>query len=381
MNRFLNTNEKAARRTNRSIVSNLTEANQVRKLLPIIMSAAFAIFSFGVQAQDAAEDAGTGADAGADAGTASASLDAGDDTGIKGSIKDVTQGGAAVKDATIMYLGAGDGNEGSTTSDQNGDFEIKPLLAGEYTLKVVRDGYRDRDGIIRTVVSGQMTIIEVKMREKTTLIVFAKRFGWVGIPLLLCSIAAVTFIIERIFTYARLNSGTEALLHRVDEALSHDDVTEASQACDEAGTPIANVLKSGLTRYSAGLVRNDPATKSEIQEMMQEGAARELPEFENNLTWLSMIAVVSPLFGLLGTVLGMIRAFTVIALEGTNDPNQLADGISIALYTTAGGLSIAAPALVFYAIFENIVNKNTLRIEDAASNLANKLTESSAAAS
>ena len=247
--------------------------------------------------------------------------------------------------------------------------------------KLCETGIETGDGIIRTVVAGQMTIIEVKMREKTTLLVFAKRFGWVGIPLLLCSIAAVTFIIERIFTYARLNSGTETLLHRVDEALSHDDVTEASQACDEAGTPIANVLKSGLTRYSAGLVRNEPASKSEIQEMMQEGAARELPEFENNLTWLSMIAVVSPLFGLLGTVLGMIRAFTVIALEGTNDPNQLADGISIALYTTAGGLSIAAPALVFYAIFENIVNKNTLRIEDAASNLANKLTESSAAAS
>ncbi len=378
MNRFLNNNENAVRGSNRSTVSNLMEANQVRKLLPVIMSAALAIFCLGVQAQEATED--IGADMGSEIDIGGAGLDTTvSETGIKGSIKDVTQGGAAVNGATIMYVG--NDVTGEATSDQNGEFEIGPLAPGEYSLKVVADNFRDRDGIIRTVVAGQMTIIEVKMREKTTLLVFARRFGWVGIPLLLCSIAAVTFIIERIFTYVKLNSGTEALLHRVDEALEHDDVNEAQQACDEVGTPIANVLKSGLTRYSAGLVRNEPPTKNEIQEMMQEGAARELPEFENNLTWLSMIAVVSPLFGLLGTVLGMIRAFTVIALEGTNDPNQLADGISVALYTTAAGLSIAAPALVFYAIFENIVNKNTLRIEDAASNLANKLTASDAAAS
>ena len=376
MTPFLNNNEKADRRSNRSIVSNLTEANQMRKLLPIIMSAAFAIFSVSVQAQEAPEDAGI------DIGAAGVDLvDAGDDTGLKGHIKDVTRGGIGVEGATIQWSGSGEGNSGTETSIEDGYFEIKPLSVGDYTLIVTAEGFRDREGIVHTVIAGQLTPIEVKMREKTTLIVFARRFGWVGIPLLLCSIAAVTFIIERIFTYARLNSGTDELLRRVDEALSHDDVTEASQTCDEFETPIANVLKSGLTRYSAGLVQNEPPTKSEIQEMMQEGAARELPEFENNLTWLSMIAVVSPLFGLLGTVLGMIRAFTVIALEGTNDPNQLADGISVALYTTAAGLSIAAPALVFYAIFENIVNKNTLRIEDAASNLANKLTESSAAAS
>ena len=69
----------------------------------------------------------------------------------------------------------------------------------------------------------------------------------------------------------------------------------------------------------------------------------------------------------------MIKAFTVIALEGTNDPNALAGGISEALYTTAAGLSIAAPALVFYAIFENIVNTNTIRIEIAATDTVNAL--------
>jgi biopolymer transport protein ExbB len=211
------------------------------------------------------------------------------------------------------------------------------------------------------------------MREKTTLVTFAGRFGWVGVPLLLCSVGAVTFIIERLLVYAKLNSGTVELLQRVSDALSQKNVMDAIQACEEAATPISNVLKGGLLRHSQGIAGDGAPSKGDIQEAMAEGATLELPEFERNLTWLSMIAVVSPLFGLLGTVLGMIKAFTVIALEGTNDPNALAGGISEALYTTAAGLSIAAPALVFYAIFENIVNTNTMRIEIAATDTVNAL--------
>ena len=302
----------------------------------------------------------------------SVGLDTAPEVGIKGKIKDVAQGGTGIEGAAIDWAHSS-GTTGSVSSDANGDFTITGLEPGTYTLNVTKDGFKDRTGLPQTVIDGQMTIVEVKMRERTTLIVFARRFGWVGIPLLLCSIAMVTFIIERIFTYAKLNKGTDELAARIQEALETGDINGALQACTDVNTPIANVLASGLRRHSDGLAQGSAASKAEIQEMMQESAARELPEFENNLTWLSMIAVVSPLFGLLGTVLGMIRAFTVISLEGTNDPNQLADGISIALYTTAAGLSIAAPALVCYAIFENIVNKNTLRIEDAASSLVNHL--------
>jgi biopolymer transport protein ExbB len=208
------------------------------------------------------------------------------------------------------------------------------------------------------------------------LVTFAAKFGIVGPALLLCSIGAVTFIIERLIGYGRLNRGNATLLQRISDALSKKNVMEAVQACEEQSTPLANVLKAGLLRFSQLQVGGRQATKADIQEAMQEAALLEVPEYERNLTWLSTIAVVSPLFGLLGTVTGMIKAFTVIALEGTNDPNALAGGISEALYTTAAGLFIAAPLLVFYAFFENTVNNSTIRIEVAATDTVNALVES-----
>lgn len=294
-------------------------------------------------------------------------------TGFKGEIKQIKQGGSGIAGAIISYIGPGMSAAENITAGPAGDFEKVGLEPGTYVLSIGAEGYKNRQDITVTVVQGAVSPTDVKMREKTTLITFARKFGWVGVPLLLCSVGAVTFIIERLIVYARLNSGTAVLLQRVSDALSQDNAMDAIQACEEAATPIANVLKGGLLRYSQGLVSGGKPSKAEIQESMQEGAMLELPEFERNLTWLSMIAVVSPLFGLLGTVLGMIKAFTVIALEGTNDPNALAGGISEALYTTAAGLSVAAPALVFYAIFENIVNTNTMRIEIAATDTVNAL--------
>jgi len=292
-------------------------------------------------------------------------------TGFKGEVKQIQQGGTGIGNATVQYVGPSVSSE--TTTDAAGNFEVVGIEPGPYVLTVSADGYKPRESLAVTVVQGAVSPTDVKMREKTTLVTFAGRFGWVGVPLLLCSVGAVTFIIERLLVYAKLNSGTVELLQRVSDALSQKNVMDAIQACEEAATPISNVLKGGLLRHSQGIAGDGAPSKGDIQEAMAEGATLELPEFERNLTWLSMIAVVSPLFGLLGTVLGMIKAFTVIALEGTNDPNALAGGISEALYTTAAGLSIAAPALVFYAIFENIVNTNTMRIEIAATDTVNAL--------
>jgi biopolymer transport protein ExbB len=292
-------------------------------------------------------------------------------TGFKGEVKQIQQGGVGIGGATVQYTGPTVTD--SVVTDAAGNFEVVNIEPGPYVLSITAEGYKPRESQTVTVVQGAVSPMDLKMREKTTLVTFAGRFGWVGIPLLLCSVGAVTFIIERLLVYAKLNSGTTELLQRISDALSQGNAMDAIQACEEAATPIANVLKGGLLRYSQGLAGDGAPGKGAIQEAMAEGATLELPEFERNLTWLSMIAVVSPLFGLLGTVLGMIKAFTVIALEGTNDPNALAGGISEALYTTAAGLSIAAPALVFYAIFENIVNTNTIRIEIAATDTVNAL--------
>jgi len=297
-------------------------------------------------------------------------------TGFSGTVKSTDSGNPPVANATIQYTGTE--SSGSTTTGPTGEFEVTDIAPGTYLLTISADGFTTRQNQPVTVVSGAMTPSEIKLRRKETLVSFARKFGVVGPFLLLCSVFAVTFVVERLIAYSRLNRGNEALLQRISDALGQKNVMEAVQACEERGTPLANVLKAGLVRYSHGQVGGTAIAKEDIQESMQEAALLEVPEYERNLTWLSTIAVVAPLFGLLGTVTGMIKSFTIIALEGTNDPNALAGGISEALYTTAAGLFIAAPVLVFYAAFENTVNSSTVRIEVAATDTVNALAEAMA---
>ena len=335
----------------------------MRKFLPIL-GVTVALTMVGVMAQDETMTTDTGM-VGSEMAASSS------ETGFAGTVQSVESGNPPVPNATIQYTGSVD--SGSATSGPTGEYRVTGISPGTYVLNISADGYRSRTQQTVTVVEGVVAPYEPKMRKKETLVTFAAKFGWVGLPLLLCSVGAVTFVLERIIAYSRLNKGTPELLQSISDSLSQDNVMEAINACEERGTPIANVLKAGLLRYSQGLVSGDKPSKAEIQETMSEGATLELPEYERNLTWLSMIAVVSPLFGLLGTVTGMIKSFTVIALEGTNDPNALAGGISEALYTTAAGLTIAAPTLVFYAVFENFVNNSTIRIEAAATDTVNAL--------
>jgi biopolymer transport protein ExbB len=213
------------------------------------------------------------------------------------------------------------------------------------------------------------------MTKKDDIISFFQKFGFVFWPLALCSITALTFIIERLFTFIRSRSkiGTEQFMSSITESLRSENIMEAVSTCEEAGGPLPNVLKAGLLKYSQAQIEERQINKEEIQESIQEASLLEVPELERNLPVLATVAVVSPLFGLLGTVTGMINAFTTIALEGTGDPQQLAGGISQALLTTAGGLTIAIPCLIFYQLFDSWVNRYVLEIEQVSTEIVNQL--------
>ena len=159
----------------------------------------------------------------------------------------------------------------------------------------------------------------------------------------------------------------------VTDALRNENIMEAVSICEEAGGSLANVLKAGLLKYSQAQIEERDISKEEIQESIQEAGLLEIPQLESNLVWLTTIAVVAPLCGLLGTVTGMISAFTSIALEGTGDPQELAGGISMALLTTAAGLVIAIPCLVFYNVYDSIVNRQVLDIETVSVEVINQL--------
>ena len=293
---------------------------------------------------------------------------------IKGEIIDTSTEQKPIEGVTVKIVSV-EGQEYIVTTDKEGAYEKTGLPAGRYTISVSKEGYGDRIGKSKVVAAGGEIFDRIKMREKDNIISFFKKFGFVFYPLAICSVVALTFIIERLFTFVRSRSriGTEQFIASIADSLRKENIMEAVSTCEEAGGPLANVLKAGLLRYSQAQIEERDITKEEIQEAIEEASLLEIPELERNLPVLGTVAVVSPLFGLLGTVTGMITAFTTIALEGTGDPQQLAGGISQALLTTAGGLTVAIPCLIFFQLFDSWVNRHMVEISQVSTEIVNQL--------
>jgi biopolymer transport protein ExbB len=304
------------------------------------------------------------------------SVDVSSTTGIiRGQVLDTTAQSSPVTQVEVIVRGATDEQEYTTKSDESGEFELSGVPPGRFLMSFYRDGYKSREGKPVTLAAGGDQYVQMKMTKKDDIFSFFAKFGIIFWPLALCSVVAVTFIIERLFTFTRSRSkiGTEQFMASITNFLRNENIMEAVSTCEEAGGPLANVLKAGLLKFSQAQIEERQISKEEIQEAIQEAGLLEIPELERNLPVLGTIASISPLFGLLGTVIGMISAFTTIALEGTGDPQQLAGGISQALLTTAGGLTIAIPCLIFYNLFDSWVNRYVIEIEQVSNEIVNQL--------
>ena len=312
---------------------------------------------------------------GMSAGLVFAQDDAGGSGGtVRGQILDTSTAQNPIPEVDVRIVAIG-GEEYTATTDANGEYEKSGVPAGRYLLSIYKDGYGPREGKPVSVINGGDHYIPLKMTKKDNIVTFFQKFGFVFWPLALCSITALTFIIERLFTFVRSRSriGTEQFIASIADSLRKENIMEAVSTCEEAGGPLANVLKAGLLRYSQAQIEERDISKEEIQEAIEEASLLEIPELERNLPVLGTVAVVSPLFGLLGTVTGMISAFTTIALEGTGDPQQLAGGISQALLTTAAGLTVAIPCLIFFQLFDSWVNRHMVEISQVSTEIVNQL--------
>jgi biopolymer transport protein ExbB len=180
--------------------------------------------------------------------------------------------------------------------------------------------------------------------------------GWPIWPLLLASIIAVALIIERLAALRRSKVIPGGLLQNVaTEYQQHGGMNEAALAALEAQSPFGRVLSAGL--------RNVGSTREVVRESIEEAADIVDHELGRYLTTLGTIASMSPLMGLLGTVVGMIEIFGSQAPTGGSDPLQLAHGISIALYNTGFGLIIAIPSMIFWRHFRAQVASFILEME------------------
>ncbi len=181
--------------------------------------------------------------------------------------------------------------------------------------------------------------------------------GWPIWPLLLASILAVAFIIERSIALRKSKVVPDGLLQSIVAEYRQSGATDEMVARVARHSPLGRVLAAGL--------RNVKSTREAMKEAIEEAGRGATHELERFLTSLGTIASIAPLMGLFGTVVGMIEIFGSTTAAGTN-PQQLAHGISVALYNTGFGLLIAIPAMIFYRHFRALVDSFVIEMEQQA---------------
>ena len=191
------------------------------------------------------------------------------------------------------------------------------------------------------------------------------------VPILMTvNLVLLTFIFERFIMLSRAKGkgNVNSFVRKLQMLLNEDKIEDATALCDKQRGSLANVIKSGLHRYrdlqSDKSLQNDQKVLA-LQKDLEEATALELPVLSRNLVILSTIASISVLIGLIGTVLGMIRAFGALAQAGAPDALALATGISEALINTAFGITGSTLAILFYNYFSSRIDSMTFKMDEA----------------
>ncbi len=187
--------------------------------------------------------------------------------------------------------------------------------------------------------------------------------------ILLCSIVSCAIFIERLYHFKRADIPVNNFMKDLRDKIRKQLYVEAITFCSETSGPISAVLKSGLVKHESGRTR--------IRESMEDASIHELSRLEKNIPIIATVSHISPLLGLLGTVLGMIECFMVIQTKsGIVNPTDLAGGISEALLTTAGGLVVAIPSYMAYSYLISRVEGYSMEIEKTTTEIIDLIEES-----
>jgi biopolymer transport protein ExbB len=199
--------------------------------------------------------------------------------------------------------------------------------------------------------------------------------GGLIVPILMtCVLVLIVFIIERAITLSRAKGKgrINSFVYKLQGLLNEDKIEEAIDACDKQRGSLANVMKAGLSRYR-DLQKDKELEKDQkilsIQKSFEEATALELPMLSKNMVMFSTLASISVLIGLIGTVLGMIRAFAALAQSGAPDALALAEGISEALVNTAFGITGSTLSIIAFNFFTTSIDSYTFKIDEAGFSL------------
>ncbi len=189
--------------------------------------------------------------------------------------------------------------------------------------------------------------------------------------IIVCSIMAFAVFMERMWYLRAAKIDTKKFMQEISNKVKNNKVMQALDMCNITKGPIARILKSGIMKYDR--------SRQDIKEAIEDAGVHEVPLLEKNLSVLATIAHISPLLGLLGTVVGMLKSFQVIEEKAMSmvpiNPGALAGGIWEALITTVAGLSVAIPVYVAYNYLVSRVDNFVLDMEKSATELVNLLSE------
>ena len=188
---------------------------------------------------------------------------------------------------------------------------------------------------------------------------FILKGGMMMYPIILCSIVAIAIILNRAYHFFRIRIDVSQFLSQIEQALQSNKIDIALKHAKNTRGPLSTIVEAGISNSQKDIVKWEKA--------ISRVGTKELLKLEKNLRSLGIIAHISPLLGLLGTVTGMIKAFMKIQeLGGKVDASVLAGGIWEALLTTAAGLFVAIPTMVAYHYFEGKVDNYATLMKESA---------------
>lgn len=187
-------------------------------------------------------------------------------------------------------------------------------------------------------------------------------FMW---PVLISLIIGLAIAFERILSLNRADINAQKFLSRVREALDNGGVSAAEEVCANTRGPVASVVQAGLTRFDEGM--------DAVEKAVVSYGSIEMSFLERGLVWLSLFISLAPMFGFLGTVIGMVNAFDAIETAGDISPGLVAGGIKIALLTTVFGLIVAIILQFFYNYAVSKIDRIVVEMEEASIELIDSL--------
>ncbi len=195
------------------------------------------------------------------------------------------------------------------------------------------------------------------------MVALIERGGVIVVIILVLSVIAAAIIVERLLFFRRIRSDQGTLVNRLKATVAKGHYEEALAICESNPSPITNLSRVGI--------ENRRHSEEVIKSMITDAANMEIPRMERSLSFLGTIAHITPLLGLLGTVTGNIQAFGVLGDFGAvgGNPAVLASGIAEALVTTAAGIIVSIPAIIFYNYLVSKVNHMIIALENRVNEL------------